>query len=108
MRYTECEINGEQKRSVPGRIPQRKHNLNEEVPYVDSLPRYVARINHKMDNIPTDSNSTDIGGSGLCLQQASTNVALVSAQLNFLNSFAGPCRYVILYVELKINNEIPS
>jgi hypothetical protein len=32
MRYTECEINGEQKRSVPGRIPQRKHNLNEEVP----------------------------------------------------------------------------
>jgi len=32
MRYTGCGKNGEQARRGPGRIPQRNHNLNEEIP----------------------------------------------------------------------------
>jgi len=61
-----------------------------------------------MDNIPTNSNSTDIGDSDLCLEQDSSNFTVLNALLKFLNLFAGTCRYVILLVELKISNEVPS
>ena len=60
-----------------------------------------------MDNIPTNSNSTDIGVSDLCLEQESSNFTVLSALLKFLN-FAGACRYVMLLTELKISNEVPS
>jgi len=61
-----------------------------------------------MDNIPTNSNSTNVGYSDLCLEQEASNFTVLSALLKFLNFFAGICRYVILLIQLKMSNEVPS
>jgi hypothetical protein len=61
-----------------------------------------------MDNILTNLNCTGIGVSDLRLEQESSNFTVLSAQLKFLNFFAGAFRYAILFIELKINNEILS